>query len=116
MTAAISGSMTAILSTIPMLGKLILLGGLSYQAADVLKNADIETKKKIEKIIGISFTMGVTVSTSLAGAVAGQVLIPIPILGAFVGATFGGIIGGYGTNAVTDKFQKFRVKRMISAL
>ena len=54
LTCAISGSMTAILATIPILGKLILIGGLGYQAADVLKNADIQTKKKIEKIVHVA--------------------------------------------------------------
>lgn len=39
--------MTALLASIPVLGRLILIGGLSYKAADVLKNSDIETKKKI---------------------------------------------------------------------
>ena len=43
----ISGSMTMILNEIPILGKLILLGGLGYQAFSILNNADIDTKKKI---------------------------------------------------------------------
>lgn len=116
LAATISGSMTVILASIPMLGKLILLGGLGYQAADVLKNADIQTKKKIEKIIGISLSMTVTVGTSVAGAVAGQILIPVPILGGFIGGMIGGMIGGFSTSAVLSKFQNFKVKRMMASM
>jgi hypothetical protein len=39
--------MSVILINIPILGKLILIGGLGYQAADVLQNTDIQTKKKL---------------------------------------------------------------------
>jgi hypothetical protein len=105
LACTISGSMTMILTSIPILGKLILIGGLGYQAADVLKNTDIQTKKKIEKIVGISLSMTVTVGSSLGGAIAGQILIPVPILGGFIGAVVGGLIGGLSTSAALNKFQ-----------
>lgn len=113
LACTISGSMTVILASIPILGKLILIGGLGYQAADVLRNADIQTIKKIEKIVGISLSMTVTVGTSLGGAVAGQILIPVPVLGAFIGGMVGGLVGGFSTSAVLNKFQTFKVKRMM---
>lgn len=116
LACAVSGSMTIILTSIPILGKLILIGGLGYQAADVLRNADIQTIKKLEKIIGISLSMTVTVGTSIGGAVAGQILIPIPVLGGFIGGMIGGLIGGFSTSAVLTKFQKFKVKKMMEDL
>lgn len=112
LSCTICGSMTVILTSIPILGRLIILGGMGYQTAEVLKNTDIDTRRKIEKILGISMSMTVTIGSSVGGAVAGQILIPVPILGGFIGGMVGGIVGGLSSSAAMKGIQKLRVKKM----
>jgi hypothetical protein len=61
----------------------------------VLRNK-ISTKKEKFKAFGkIALGTSTTVGTSITGGIIGQSLIPIPLLGAFIGGLIGGIIGEY---------------------
>lgn len=45
---------------------------------------------------GFIIKTGATVGTSIVGAIVGQALIPIPVVGALFGTVIGGMIGEKG--------------------
>lgn len=48
--------------------------------------------------------------TGLLGATIGQSLIPVPVLGAFIGGLVGGFIGELGTRTITSLIETSRFK------
>lgn len=57
-----------------------------------------------------------TVGTSIFGAVAGQILIPVPILGAFIGGVIGGLIGDKGGKQINSIIQKKKFVEIVTYL
>jgi phage tail tape-measure protein len=48
------------------------------------------------------------VGTSILGAIAGQMLIPIPFFGALIGTVIGGYLGDKGTKKITSVIENKR--------
>jgi hypothetical protein len=59
----------------------------------VLKNKIASNEKKFSNFGKIAIGTGATFGSSVTGGIIGQTLIPIPLLGAFIGGLIGGIIG-----------------------
>jgi phage tail tape-measure protein len=57
-----------------------------------------------------------TVGTSILGAITGQMLIPIPIVGALIGSVIGGFIGDRGGKQVSSWFEKKKFLETINYL
>lgn len=74
----------------PVIGMLIAQTYLFLNLHSVMSNDVLTTKNKLKKIGHFS----VQASLGIGSAVAGQILIPIPFLGAFIGGTLGGITAG----------------------
>lgn len=47
--------------------------------------------------------------TSILGAIAGQMFIPIPILGALIGTAIGGYLGDRGTKKISSVIENKRL-------
>ena len=50
--------------------------------------------------------MGTNVGATLLGAVIGKTLIQIPIVGAFIGIVFGGLVGSVGATTLVERARK----------
>lgn len=48
------------------------------------------------------FGTTVTVGSSIAGAITGQMLIPIPVVGALIGSVIGGLIGDKSSKQINS--------------
>lgn len=76
---------------IPVVGFLIQQGLIAYAVGSTASNKVLCTEQKAKNLghIGVQGSMGI------GGAVAGQILIPIPVLGAVIGGTIGGVAMGF---------------------
>lgn len=54
----------------------------------------LDTSTKFKGVGNLVFKTGSQLATGTAGAVAGQMFIPVPFLGAFIGGMIGGVAGG----------------------
>ncbi|KAM3141995.1 hypothetical protein pb186bvf_005868 [Paramecium bursaria] len=89
---------------LPFIGFLIGQTFLFYSLHKLFSNKVVSTKNKL-KTMG---HMGVKTSMGIGSAVAGQILIPIPVLGALLGS----VVGGVGVGL----YQKFVVPSTKSSL
>lgn len=78
---------------IPIIGFLIVAGSFSKAFYTIFSNKFSTDSKKLSELTGFVIKTGATVGTSIVGALVGQALIPIPIVGALVGTVVGGLIG-----------------------
>mgnify|MGYP001022666056 CR=1 FL=1 len=75
-----------------------------YNLGRVVFSRHISSHQKKDAIarsltkISLSFTSGITV------AILGQILIPIPVVGALIGGFLGGLVGG----AIGDKIEHYK--------
>ena len=73
-----------------------------YWANEDLKAGNM-SKKEFKDAVGKRIVGGVgSVAGSTTGAVVGQLLIPVPVLGGFVGSLVGGMIGRFSGGALWD--------------
>lgn len=86
------------------MGLLLQQTYLFYNVHKILGNKVLSTSHKLKNLghVGIKTTMG------MGSAVAGQLLIPIPVLGALIGS----IVGGVGVGL----YQKFVVPKTRSSM
>jgi hypothetical protein len=78
---------------IPLIGYIFATGGYTYSFYYIFSNKNSTKKKKFQDLSTITIDTASTLGSGLIGAAIGQSLIPIPILGAFVGGVIGGLIG-----------------------
>ncbi len=57
-----------------------------------------------------------TVGTSILGAITGQMLIPVPFVGAFIGSVIGGFLGDKGGKQINSWIEKKKFAELIKYL
>ena len=82
------------------------MGGLGWTTLKLIENDTANSKSKWTQAGKIVLNTGTAVGGSITGAIFGQALIPIPILGALVGGILGGIIGGTSSQLVIGLLNK----------
>lgn len=112
----IGGSMTYILTKVPILSYFVIAGGLTYTFYHTLHNKATSKLKKAKQVGKVTLTSVSAVGTTVAGMMIGQTLIPIPFLGAFVGGVIGGFLGQTGTNVMTKLMNKESFRNLINFL
>ena len=90
---AISGSINYLLQAIPMLGYIFVAGGFTYSFYYIFTNKVSDNKRKFEDIGKITIDTASTIGSGFLGAIVGQSLIPVPVLGAFIGGVVGSLVG-----------------------
>lgn len=91
--AMVGGTITVLLEEVPILNYFIIAGGLSYTVYSNYTDEISSSMKKMKQIGKASFLAVGAVSSTVAGMMIGEIVIPIPIFGAFVGGLVGGFIG-----------------------
>jgi len=105
-STVISGSVSYILVSVPILSYFMIAGGLTYTFYHTFNNQATSTLKKFKQLGKTSVTAMGSVGSAVAGMMLGQSLIPVPFLGAFVGGVIGGFLGQTGTNLMTKLMAK----------
>lgn len=100
---AIAGSISYMVLRMPLLGGLMIVGGFSYTLFNVLTNDYKNNQNKLADIGKLTIKTSASIGGGLIGATVGQALIPIP----FVGAFFGGVIGGFLSTVGSNKAFSF---------
>jgi hypothetical protein len=89
----IGGSFNYLLMQVPLLGYVFVTGGFTYTFYYIFSNKYANTDKKMREIRNITIGSATSVSSGIIGAMIGQTLIPVPMLGAFIGGLVGGFLG-----------------------
>eukprot|EP00919_Chromeraceae_sp_WS-2016_P070049 GHVR01166085.1.p1 GENE.GHVR01166085.1~~GHVR01166085.1.p1 ORF type:complete len:127 (+),score=8.53 GHVR01166085.1:874-1254(+) len=90
---AVGGTFNYLVSNVPIIGYLLVTGGYSISFYSIFSNQMSNRTKKIQEIGNITIDTASSIGSGILGAVIGQSLIPIPILGAFVGGVVGSFVG-----------------------
>lgn len=91
--AAISGSFNYLIFNVPLVGYLFMTGGYTYTFYSIFSNKYSTFNKKFQEMGNLTIDAATSVSSGILGAVVGQSLIPVPVLGAFIGGLVGGFVG-----------------------
>ena len=67
-----------------------------------MKNKMNSTDKKIKDFGSLAILASTSLGTSIAGGIIGQILIPVPVLGALIGTTIGGFLGERGSRKIVN--------------
>ena len=67
-----------------------------------MKNKMNSTDKKIKDFGSLAIVASTSLGTSIAGGIIGQILIPVPVLGALIGTTIGGFLGERGSRKIVN--------------
>lgn len=89
----IGGSFNYLLTSVPLLGYVFVTGGFTYTFYYIFSNQYANSDKKLRELRNVTLGSAASVGSGLIGAAVGQTLIPVPVLGAFVGGLVGGFIG-----------------------
>jgi len=87
---------------LPIVGYMILAGTFSANFYRIFSNRFSTDQRKLKELGGFMLNTGTTVGTSILGAIAGQVLIPIPFFGAMLGTVIGGYLGDKGGKSINS--------------
>ena len=112
----VNGTFNYIATNIPLIGIMFATGGYTYTLYSILSNKIVNKKKKIQQVGFITVDMLSSLGTGFIGAVVGQSVIPIPVVGAFIGGMVGGFIGEIGAKLITSKLESHRFKEIIKKL
>ena len=85
---------------LPILGFFLAAGTFAFEFYRIFSNHYSTDSKKLAELTGFLIKTGATIGSSLIGAMVGQTLIPIPVLGALLGTVVGGMIGDRGWREV----------------
>ncbi|CAD8137694.1 unnamed protein product [Paramecium pentaurelia] len=96
---------------IPVVGVILSQALLFYAIRVQANNKVVDKSEKMKNIAHLGFQSSFGIGT----AVAGQILIPIPVLGALIGGTVGGVFMGLYTKFIIPK-TKPSIKVMINEL
>jgi hypothetical protein len=91
--AAISGTFNYLIYSVPLIGYLFVTGGYTYSFYAIFSNRYSTFNKKFREIKNMTIDTVSSVGSGIIGAFVGQSLIPVPVLGAFIGGVVGGLIG-----------------------
>jgi hypothetical protein len=81
---------------------MILAGTFSANFYKIFTNKFSTDQKKFKEFGSFMFGTTVTVGSSIAGAITGQLLIPIPVVGALIGSVIGGLIGDKSSKQINS--------------
>lgn len=90
----LSSSVSALVEIIPAAGFFLVASGFGMSFGSVVKSKVLSTTTKLKGVGNMAFKTGSQLATGTVGAFAGQIVIPIPFLGAFIGGLVGGVAGG----------------------
>ena len=76
--------------------------------SDLQRNKLLRSSTKAKMITGVVARTGASIGITVGSAVVGQALIPIPILGSFIG----GMIGGFSAAAIFGAYDKLLAKKV----
>lgn len=91
--AAISGTFNYLIYNVPLVGYLFVTGGYTYTFYSIFTNKYSTFGKKFQEIGNMTIDTASSVGSGIIGAFVGQSLIPVPVLGAFIGGVVGGFVG-----------------------
>ena len=89
----VGGSMGYMINAVPLLGYLFISGGCTYSFYYIFSNKYANKVKKMRDLGNMTIGTAASLGSGLLGAAVGQILIPIPGVGAFVGGFVGGFLG-----------------------
>lgn len=75
---------------------------------DLYQNKLLKNDKKVKMLVDIFARTGTNIGVTIGSAIVGQALIPIPILGGFIG----GVIGGFSVAALFHTYDKLVSKKV----
>lgn len=101
----LSKSINQLMLALPIIGFLLAAGTFVKGFYDVFSNHFSTNSRKLAEITGFLIKTGATVGTSILGAVVGQTLIPIPVVGALLGTVLGGMLGDRGWRTISSKIE-----------
>ena len=90
---AFCGSLGLLMMEIPIMKYFFVAGGLSYTLYQTLSNEAVDAATKMKQLGHVSVSALGSIGASVAGMARGQLLIPVPFLGAFIGGVIGGYVG-----------------------
>lgn len=104
--AILTRSMEEVMYQIPIVGYMIFAGTFSASFYRIFSNRFSTEKKKLQEFGGFMLNTTTTVGSSILGAITGQMLIPIPVVGALIGSVLGGLIGDRGGKQINSWIEK----------
>ena len=111
-----TSSLNMMFAEIPILGYFFVAGSFSYSFYNIYNNKVTDSSKKMKEFSRVSLTTVGAVGASITGAIVGQALIPVPVLGAFVGGVLGGYCGEKGTKVIAKKIDNSQFSSIIEYL
>ena len=106
--AGSSVALTVLMSTMPFVA-ISIASVLGVKTINDLRNNEfISDHKKVTIISEVLARAGTKTAFAVGGAVVGQSLIPVPILGAFIG----GVVGGFTASALCSSYDSLIAKRV----
>jgi hypothetical protein len=114
--ALVGKSISFMLEEVPILNYFIVAGGLSYTVYVNYKDEIASSLTKMKNIGKASVLAVGSVGTAVTGIILGEIMIPIPFLGAFVGGVIGGYFGEKGNRFITSILSNNQLISLISYL
>jgi hypothetical protein len=100
--AAISGTFNYLIYNVPLVGYIFVTGGYTYSFYSIFSNKYSTFDKKFQEMGNMTIDTASSVGSGILGAFIGQSLIPIPVVGAFIGGVVGGFVGELGGKAISN--------------
>lgn len=94
------------MAEIPILSYFIIAGGFTYSFYIAYNNKATSTFKKVNQFGSYTMSAVGSVGSTLAGIMLGQVVIPVPFVGAFIGGVVGGFVGTKGVRDMNEFLAK----------
>ena len=102
----VTGSMSYIIMEVPVMQYFFVAGGLTFTFYNTFKNEATNATEKMKQLSYSSITAIGSIGSAVAGMALGQILIPIPFLGAFIGGVVGGFFGEKGSKSLASALEK----------
>lgn len=112
----VGGSFNYLLMKIPLLGYIFVTGGFTYTFYSIFTNDYTNSSKKLKQLGNVTMGSASSAGSGFIGATIGQSLIPVPVLGAFIGALVGGFIGDFGARKINEKIDQAKFNKTIRNL
>lgn len=106
--AAISGTFNYLIYNVPIIGYLFVTGGYTYSFYSIFSNKYSTVDKKIKEMGNLTIDTASSIGSGIIGALIGQTLIPLPVVGAFFGGVVGGFIGEIGGKKLSNYLENSR--------
>jgi hypothetical protein len=100
--AILSKSIEQIMLALPLVGFFLAARTFTKAFYTIFSNHFSTNTKKLTEVTGFLIKTGATMGSSVLGAIVGQTLIPIPVVGALIGTVLGGMLGERGCRQVSS--------------